>query len=74
MKKGLIHDFITLKVGLQLYLRHHGGVDHATLGADGVHLLPDAADDGEVLREVGRQNSRYSVGVQILQLGHFWTK
>ena len=57
-----------------LDLRHHGAVDHAALGPDGVHLLPDATDDGEVLREVGRQNSRYSVGVQILQLGHFWTK
>ena len=52
-----------------LHLRHHRGVDDAALGADGVHLLPDPGDDGKVLREVGRQDSRDPVGVQVLQLG-----
>ena len=52
-----------------LHLRHHRGVDDAALGADGVHLLPDPGDDGKVLREVGRQDSRDPIGVQVLQLG-----
>ena len=52
-----------------LDLGHHAGVDDAALGADGVHLLPDPGDDGKVLREVGRQDSRDPIGVQVLQLG-----
>ena len=56
-----------------LDLRHHGAVDHAALGAYGVHLLPDPGDDSEVLREVCGQDPCDAIGVQILQLGHFWT-
>ena len=51
-----------------LHLWHHCRVDHPSLGADGVHLLSDPRDDGEVLREVGRQDSGDPVGVQVLQL------
>lgn len=35
-----------------LDLRHDGARDHAALGSDGMDLLVDARDDGEVLREV----------------------
>lgn len=57
-----------------LDLGHHGAVDHAALGADGVDLLPDPGDDGEILREVRGQDPRDPIGVQILKLSHFWTK
>ena len=50
-----------------LDLGHHGRVDHTSLGPDGVHLLSDPRDYGEVLREVGRQDSGDPVGVQVLQ-------
>ena len=51
-----------------LDLGHHGRVDHTSLGPDGVHLLSDPRDYGEVLREVGRQDSGDSVCVQVFQL------
>ena len=50
----------------RLYLRNNCRVDHASLGADGVYLLSDPRDDGEVLREVRRQDSRDPVRVQVL--------
>ena len=53
-----------------LDLGHHRGVDHASLWANGVHLLSDPGDDGEVLREVRGQYSRDPVGVEILQLSY----
>ena len=56
-----------------LDLRHHGAVDHAALGPDGVNLLPDPGDDGEVLREVRGQDPCDAISVEILKLGHFWT-
>ena len=52
-----------------LDLGHHGGVDDATLGADGVNLLSDARDDGEVLREIRGEYPGDPAGVEILQLG-----
>ena len=52
-----------------LDLGHHGGVDDAALGADGVNLLSDAGDDGEILREVRGEDPGDPVGVEILQLG-----
>ena len=52
-----------------LDLGHHGGVDDATLGADGVNLLSDPGDDGEILREVRGEDPGDPVGVEILQLG-----
>ena len=56
-----------------LDLGHHRAVDHAALWPNGVHLLSDPRDDRKVLREVCGQDPRDAVGVQILQLGHFWT-
>ena len=56
-----------------LDLRHYGAVDHTALGPDGVHLLPDPGDDGEVLREVRGQDPCDAISVEILKLGHFWT-
>lgn len=53
-----------------LDLGHHGGVHHPALRSDGVDLLSDPGDDGEVLREVRGQNSRDPVGVEILQLSY----
>ena len=41
-----------------------------TLRSDGMHLLPDPADDGKVLREVRGEDARDAVGVQVLQLVH----
>ena len=49
-----------------LDLRHHRRVDDPSLGSDGVHLLSDPRDDGEVLREVRRQDARDPVRVQVL--------
>ena len=54
-----------------LDLGHHGGVDDAALGADGVNLLSDPGDDGEILREVRSEDPGDPVGVEILQLGDF---
>ena len=54
-----------------LDLGHHGGVDDAALGADGVNLLSDPGDDGEILREVRGEDPGDPVGVEILQLGDF---
>ena len=56
-----------------LDLRHHRAVDHTALGPNGVHLLPDPRDYRKVLREVCGQDPRDATGVQILELGHFWT-
>ena len=52
-----------------LNLRHHSRVDNSSFGSDGVHLLADPGDDGEVLGEVRGQDPRDSPRVQILQLG-----
>ena len=52
-----------------LDLGHHRGVDHASLWANGVHLLSDPGDDGEVLREIRGEYPGDPVGVEILQLG-----
>ena len=49
-----------------LHLRNNRRVDNASLGADGVYLLSDPRDDGKVLWEVRRQDSRDPVRVQVL--------
>ena len=54
-----------------LDLGHHGAVDHAPFRPDGMNLLADARDDGEVLREVRRQNPRDPIRVQVLELTQF---
>ena len=54
-----------------LHLGHHRGVDHAPLRSNGVDLLSDPADDGEVLGEVSGEDPGDAVGVQILQLCNF---
>lgn len=51
-----------------LHLRHHARRHHATLGADGMHLLPYARHDREVLRELGGEDARDAVCVHVLQL------
>jgi len=45
-----------------------------TLRSNGVNLLSDPGDDGEVLGEVGGQDPGDPVRVQILQLAQFWKK
>ena len=50
----------------RLHLRNNRRVDDASLGADGVYLLSDPRDDGEVLWEVRCQDSRDPVRVQVL--------
>ena len=52
-----------------LDLGHHAGVDDAALRADGVNLLSDPGDDGEILREVRGEYPGDPAGVEILQLG-----
>ena len=51
-----------------LNLRHNRGIHDSPLWPDGVHLLADPGDDGEVLREVGGQDPSDPVRVQVLQL------
>ena len=52
-----------------LDLGHHAGVDDAALRADGVNLLSDPGDDGEILGEVRGEYPGDPAGVEILQLG-----
>ena len=52
-----------------LDLGYHTGVDDAALRADGVNLLSDPGDDGEILGEVRGENPGDPAGVEILQLG-----
>ena len=56
-------------MGCPVYLRHYGAVDEPAVRADGVKLLPDAGDDGKVLREVSGQDTGDTVRVKILQRG-----
>lgn len=52
-----------------LHLGHHGTGYHAALRSDGVHLLADARDDREVLREVVGDEAADAPTAQLVQLG-----
>ena len=49
-----------------LDLGHHGGVHHPALWSNGVNLLSDARDDGEILGEICGEDPGDPVGVEIL--------
>lgn len=54
-----------------LHLGNDRGADHAPFGTDGVHLLPDARDDGKVLGEIGGQDAGDAVGAEVFDRGKF---
>jgi len=56
-----------------LYLWSDRGADDESVGADVVRLLADATDDGEVARQIGREDARHSTIIQLISALHLCT-
>ena len=68
-------DFLSQGSGREdgLNLWDDCGRDHAAIWTNGVNFLANPRNDGEILREIRRQDTSYPVRVHVFQLSHFYS-